>query len=86
MFSGASTDGSLFDLFGPTGSLVTTIEQVNEQYQQGNKALAMSLLMPAIIRNFAKAYTGSEGTLKTQAGNVVPTDFTTTDTLTGFRV
>ena len=81
VFSGASTEGSLFDLFGPTGSLVTTIEQVNEQYQQGNKALAMSLLMPAIIRNFAKAYAGSEGTLKTQAGNVIPTDFTTTDTL-----
>lgn len=81
IFGGVNTTASIWDMLGPTGGLIATIPQVAERVEQGHTSLAVSLLMPGIIRNFMKANYESNYGIVTQKGNIVPTDYDSMDYL-----
>jgi hypothetical protein len=81
IMQGVSDKVSIADLLGPTGAVLTTIPQVVERWEQGHKSLATALLMPSIIRNIIKANYEGEYGIVTQKGNIVPSDFTSSDYL-----
>lgn len=79
-FSGVATSGDIWDLLGPAGSTVGTIQDAYNYWVSGHETLAMATLAPAAIRNPLKALYANEYGVVSRQGNVLPTTYNYLDT------
>jgi hypothetical protein len=79
IWQGVGSSGSMLDLLGPTGGIVSTVGQAHDTFLQGHESLALGMLMPGIIRNATKAIYESQYGIVSQKGNIVPSDYSAGD-------